>query len=300
MMKFNFMISQLPSLVPKLLLAVEKSGHLTDAAHALGVSQPAASKALSRAESLLGVALIRRNERPLLLTQEGKLVAEFAQKQQDLETALERQIKAIKKSGASSVKIASFGASASTHLLPKLIEKLKVFLPALDVQIIELHGLELINGLKDGLVDFATVVQDEDPQLEYIPLEKDRLTALVPANSALALCESLSAEDLYKEDFIMSKGGSEALIRAWFSAKGQQPKVKHTALQLTSILGMIRAGMGVSIIAKMAVPESHPEVAVIPLKPEKPRYICIAKSDREFSSHNAMRVWQLMQRFNKS
>jgi DNA-binding transcriptional LysR family regulator len=300
MIQNKLMINQLPSLVPKLLLSLEKYGHLTEAAHALDVSQPAASKALQRAESLLGVALVCRNERPLTLTLEGQLVAEFAKKQHDLETALNRKIQGIKKSGASTLKIASFGASASTHLLPKLIEKLKVFLPALDVQIIELHGLELINGLKDGLVDFATVVQGNDLQLDYIPLEKDRLTALIPIDSPLAKYPSLSVEDLYQEDFIMSRGGSETLIREWFAAKKQQPKVKHTALQLTSILGMIRAGMGVSIIAQMAVPESHPEVVVVPLTPTQPRIICIAKSQKDFSSHTAKRVWQLLQRYRTS
>ena len=97
----------------------------------------------------------------------------------------------------------------------------------------------------------------------------------------------------------MTKGGSETLIRAWFASEGLTPQVKHTALQLTSILGMIRTGMGVSIIAKMAVPESHPEVAVVPLAPEQPRLICIAKSPRDFSSHASKRVWQLMQRYRK-
>ena len=297
--RVNNMISELPTLAPRLLLELKKYGHLTDASRILGVSQPAASKALKRSESILGVALIERNIRPLKLTIEGEMVAEFAQKKLDLETALEQRLKDIKSSGASTIRIASFGASSSTHLLPKIVEKLRVYLPALEVSILELNDREAVSALNDGLVDFATIIQDDDNHLTCLPLKNDRLVALVPMNSPLTKHQSLSAQVLSQENFIMTKGGSEKLIRTWYARNGCEPKVKHTAVQLTSILGMIRAGMGVSIIAEMAVPESHPDVAVIALSPEQPRIICIAKHDKDFNSHTAERVWQLLQRFNR-
>jgi DNA-binding transcriptional LysR family regulator len=291
-------INKLPTLVPRLLLELKKYGHLTDAAGVLGVSQPAASKALQRSEAILGVSLLRRNVRPLQLTDEGEIVAEFAQKQLDLETALDRRIQGIKKNGASTIRFASFGPSASTHLLPQIVEKLKTYLPELQVSIEELNDVEAIAALNDDLVDFATVIQGEDEDLEYIPLVTDKLIALVPADSPLTKKASLSAKELSLENFIMSKGGSETLIRAWYARNGCEPKVRHTALQLTSILGMIRAGMGVSIIAKMAMPHSHPNVVSVPLSPEQPRIICIARHNRDFNSHTAKRVWQLLKRFN--
>jgi DNA-binding transcriptional LysR family regulator len=282
-----------------LLLELKKQGHLTEAARALGVSQPAASKALQRSESILGVALIKRDNRPLALTAEGEMIAEFAQKRLELELSVEERIKRIKKSGAGHIRIASFGASASTHLLPQMIEKLKGYLPELEVSILELSDSEMIKALADDLVDFATVIKNDSNQVESLPLANDRLVALVSAESLLAKYTYLSAEVLFKENFIMTKGGSESLIREWFARSGYEPKVKHTALQLTSILAMVRANMGVSIIAEMAVPATHPNVKVIPLTPEQPRIICIAKHEKDFYSHTAQRVWGLLQRFAK-
>ncbi|MCO4838443.1 MAG: LysR family transcriptional regulator, partial [Oceanospirillaceae bacterium] len=270
-----------------------------DAGNALGVSQPAASKAIQRSEALLGVALICRNVRPIKLTHEGELVAEFAKKQHDLETALYQRLQSIKKSGADTIRIASFGPSASTHLLPNIVAQLRGYLSELDVSILELNELESIKALDDGLVDFATVVQIKESNLDCIPLENDQLVALVPADSSLAQQASLSAKKLSQENFIMTKGGSETLIRDWYAQSDLEPRVKHTAMQLTSIFGMIRAGMGVSIIAKMAMPETHPSVIAVPLSPVQPRVICMAKSDKDFNSHTAQRVWQLLQRFNK-
>lgn len=189
------------------------------------------------------MALIVRNVRPLKLTIEGEMVAEFAQQQ--------------------------------------------------------LNHLEALRALNDGLVDFATIIQDDDHHLPSLPLENDRLVALVPVDSPLAKHQSLCAQDLPQENFIMTKGGSEKLVRTWYARNGCQPKVKHTAVQLTSILGMIRAGIGVSIIAEMAVPEFHPDVTVIALSPEQPRIICITKHDKGFNSHTPERVWKLLLRFNK-
>lgn len=68
-------LESIPSLVPKLLLQLLALGSITDAALVLGVSQPAASKALRRAEDVLGFALVRRDSRPLLLTEEGRLLS---------------------------------------------------------------------------------------------------------------------------------------------------------------------------------------------------------------------------------
>ncbi len=81
-------LDSIPTLVPKLLLQLLEMGSITDAASILGVSQPAASKALRRAEQQIGIELLRRDSRPLLLTTEGKLIAEYARHQQQQEEML--------------------------------------------------------------------------------------------------------------------------------------------------------------------------------------------------------------------
>lgn len=287
-------LDSIPALVPKLLLHLLEGGNLSQAATSLAVSQPAASKAIRRAESLLGFALIKRDARPLVLTEEGGLVAQFARQRLEQEAILIRQLRMIRKEGAGVVKIASFGASASTHMLPRLFEIVRRDLPKVSVEISEFNDDEALLALREGRVDFATIVDHEYLDLEIIPIVTDRLVALVHEDDPLALLPAISVADLEASHFILTKGGSEALIRAWFSTSGTPLQFKHTAVQLTSILAMIRSGLGVSIVAELAVPDFHPEIRVLPLTPEYPRRIGLARRSGSFSSHAAQRLWRYL------
>ena len=285
-------LDNIPSLVPKLLLQLLEVGNITNAAMMLGVSQPAASKALRRAEHLVGTELVRRDSRPLILTAEGKLIAEYARQQQRQKELLVQQLGTIKKDGAGLIRIASFGASASTHILPNLIRTISQRLPQLKVEILEFTDKDALSALREGRVDFAVIVDKEHLDLDIIPTTIDRLVALVHEEDSLAKQSTLSREDIMSRDFILTKGGSESLIREWFSSPDVHLKVKHTAVQLTSILALVRARLGISIVAELAVPEVHPNVSVIPLTPEHPRRICLAKRSGSFYSNAARRAWK--------
>jgi len=285
-------LNDIPSLVPKLLLQLASLGSITQAASVLNVSQPAASKAIKNAELSLGVALIRRDKRPLVLTMEGQLIAEYAKQQQEKEDALIQQLRHIKKDGFGTIKIASFGASASTHILPKFIQKISHHLPKIKIEIYEYTDEGALSALREGRVDFAIIVDKEQLDLDIIPIMTDRLVALVNEKDALSKCATLSVNDIMQRDFILTKGGSEALIKEWFFLSNASLKVKHTAVQLTSIMALIRARLGVSIVAELAVPDSHPDVIVIPLKPEHPRRICVARKAGSFSSNAAKSTWR--------
>lgn len=101
-----------------------------------------------------------------------------------------------------------------------------------------------------------------------MPLARDRLVALIRAKDPLAQRATLDAKALSFPPFILSKGGSEPLIRA-----------------------MVRAGMGNAIIAEMAVPETHAGVVTVPLAPGFPHTICLARRIGGFASQAAEIVW---------
>ncbi|WP_353339062.1 LysR family transcriptional regulator [Pelagimonas sp. KU-00592-HH] len=277
-----------------MLPELRETGNLTQVAERLNVSQPAVSKVLAKAEATLGVSLLRRDERPVKLTSEGELLAEFAEQRIGMETLLVRRLNVIRKRGAGLVRIASFGASSSTRILPPLLKRMRQRLPEIEIEIVELTDQDASRAVKEGLVDFATLAGGNDVDLDYFPLAKDRLVALVPEGSPLSGKVSVTPEDLAKKEFIMTKGGSEPLVRDWFRGAGVQPNVRHTALQLTSILAMVRAGFGLSVVAEMAVPENHPEVTIVPLDPVKQREIFLCRPVGSFASHAAERFWNVL------
>jgi DNA-binding transcriptional LysR family regulator len=285
-------LNDIPALVPKLLVHLASLGSITQAASALNVSQPAASKAIKSAELRLGMALIRRDNRPLVLTMEGQLIAAYAKQQAEKEDALIQQLRHIKKEGFGTIKIASFGASASTHILPTFIQSISQNLPEIKIEIYEYTDEGALSALREGRVDFAIIVDKQALDLDVIPVMTDRLVALVHEKDTLSGRATLSVDDIMQRDFILTKGGSEALIKEWFFISNANLKVKHTAVQLTSILALIRARLGVSIVAELAVPDSHPNVNVIPLMPEHPRRICVARKAGSFSSNAAKSAWR--------
>ena len=275
----------------RLLLVVSQTGNLTEAARVCGISQPAASKAIARAETQSGLTLVRRDRRPLSLTAEGRILADYAQRQEDLTLAVRRVLEESRVQGRGVVRIASFGASASTHILPGLVAAVTRRRPMLRVEIAESADQLSLEALRDGLADFAIAVEDDAPDLEMVPLARDRLVALVRHNDPLARAGMVDAAALSRQEFILTKGGSEPLVRAWFARTGHEPSVRHNIQQITSILAMVRTGMGVSVIAEMAVPDTHAGVAVIPLTPEQPRVICLARRHGSFASHAAELLW---------
>lgn len=280
-----------PSLL-RLLVQIASTGNLTEAARLCGISQPAASKAIARAEGRSGLRLIRRDRRPVSLTVEGQILADHALRQDQMAQALRHRLEEVRVQGSGTVRIASFGASASTHILPGLVAAVQRRRPLLRVEISESADQPSLQALRDGLADFAVAVQDDVPDLDMIPLARDRLVALVRPDDPLAKAGTAEPASMSQRDFVLTKGGSEPLVRAWFARGGVEPDVRHNIQQITSILAMVRAGMGVSIIAELAVPETHAGVAVIPLAPEQPRIVCLARRQGSFASHAAELLWQ--------
>lgn len=277
----------------RLLQRLRQAGNLTEAARACGISQPAASKAIARAEAQSGLLLVRRDRRPLCLTAEGHILADYAERQEDMARTVHRVLQESRRHGQGLVRIASFGASASTHILPGLVAAARQRGPALRVEISESADEAALQALRDGAADFAIAVESEMPDLEMIPLAHDRLVALVRSDDALASHPGVDAATLSRRDFILTRGGSEPLVRAWFARSGHAPDVRHSIQQITSILAMVRAGMGVSVIAEMAVPETHAGIVLVRLAPEQPRVICLARWEGSFASHAAAIFWDV-------
>jgi DNA-binding transcriptional LysR family regulator len=134
----------------RLLLHIGQTCNLTEAARACGISQPAASKAIARAEAQAGVALVRRDRRPLTLSAEGRILADYARRQEDLARAAQRALEECRTQGRGLVRIASFGASASTHILPGLIAALARRYPMLRVEISERAVPMTVEGTVPG------------------------------------------------------------------------------------------------------------------------------------------------------
>jgi len=267
----------IPQISLRALPLIAKTGSVSKAARALGVSQPAVSRAIGVLEQQIGAPVLRRGRIPLMLTDEGMILARCAEREDVLFAQAVQDVATAKRGKSGVVRIGSFGASASMHLLPGLMRNVARLHPDLRIDVHEVPDRQVLAALNDGTIDFGVVVEDTSVELDTVPLGTDQLVALVPDDHDLAQRQSLSPSDLLELPFIMTKGGSEPLVRAWFEHAGAVPQSRHTIQQITSILSFVKAGFGVSVIAELALPEIADGVTILPLLPAAPRVLSLAR-----------------------
>ncbi len=278
------------------LSLIRETGSMSRAAQTLSVSQPAISRAVSALENHFGLSLVSREERPLILTAEGHIVADFAQRIDgnfaDLANELERR----KRGQQGTVTIGSFGASASTWLLPDLLKSFARYNPQIHVAIREYDDQDVLSALQDGDVD-AAVLANPPEQLDQVQLGNDQLVGLVPSHHRLAERSELTPQDFFSDPFILTKAGSEPLIRAWFTQSDSTlPKAYHRIRQTASIMALVSVGLGISIVARYALPEDIGDLKAVPLNPRAPRTLALVRRPESVKSHAFRLFWAFAER----
>ncbi|WP_196223433.1 LysR family transcriptional regulator [Roseibium sp. RKSG952] len=287
---------EFPITALRALKTLRETGSMTRTAAFLGISQPAVSRAIGTLEQRFGLTFVRRDSRPITLTAEGELVASFSDRIEGDLTDLAHQLARLRHGRTGSVTIGSFGASASTRLLPDLLRSFIRSYPEVTVSIREYDDQELAEALNDRIIDVAVLANPPD-RFDLLLLGQDELVGLVPQDDPLAGKASLDPSDFEGRPFILSKAGSEPLIRDWFSANGEGlPPPSHRIRQTVSILAMVEAGLGTSIMARYALPRDVGRVHAIPLAPPAPRDLALVRLPGAAKSQAADLFWQFAER----
>ena len=281
-----------PALALRALPIIATGYSLTRAAAELGVTQPAVSRAIAVLERTLGVAVLRRGERSITLTVEGERLAMLAEREAELRAVALRDVDDLKRKRSGVVRIGSFGASASTRILPDLLRRFARSHPNIVVEVREIADDDVPIALRDGAVDMALQVDPPGDEFDTIALARDQLVALLSDNvDDHRTLTTMDAATLSRMPFVMTKGGSEPLVRQWFGRSGAEPNVRHEVAQITSILAFVRMELGASIIAELAVPDDRPGIRVVPLDPPAPRQIVLARCRPTLRSEAASAFW---------
>lgn len=226
----------------------------TLAATRLGISQSAVSHALKALEQEMGVELIHRHQAGVELTDIGAQLLLRAQEILGLSETMRQEAADARGMKRGTLRIGSFGPSASMRLLPDILEHYRRTYPAIEVRIDEGTDEEVIRWIQERRVDVGFVVLPED-KLDTLALCEDQMVALLPANHPLADAPHVSLKALCDGPFIMTEAGSGPLLQRLFCAQKLVPNVIHRSAQLISTLAMVEMGYGVSILAEQALPE---------------------------------------------
>lgn len=282
----------------ELFLALVSSEGIAGAGAKLGMSPSATSHALRALESALGTELVERNASGISLTYTGTHVLPhvrdvFASLQLVRATALAG---AELKTGL--LRLGSYGASATIRVLPPLLDAFRSRYPGVEVVVTEKPDESTTRDLIERRLEIAAVTLPK-PDLDTQTLATDELVAVLPARHALASLDVVPLAEMTRDPFIMTRAGSQELVTRLFDRHKLHPRVEFELLQILSILELVNKGKGISILAKLAVPDEYPGVVYRPVTPTYSRHIGLACLNESRLSPVAQAFWRETRRLKQ-
>lgn len=232
--------------------AVAREGSFTRAAEALHMAQPPLSRQIRQMEEELGVALFERTARALRLTEAGRFLLE----QSRLLTArLDEVLEGTRRLGQARRRWFGIGFVPSTlyGFVPELIRQLRGADAQVEVGLMEMTTLPQLEALKAGRIDLGIGrILLDDPAIERRVLMTEPLMAAVPLRHPLAGCDSVSVDRLAREPFVLyparPRPNFADHVLDLFRAAGHAPQVAQEANELQTAIGLVAAGLGVTVV----------------------------------------------------
>lgn len=262
----------------EILVSLAESGGFTAAAARLGLSQSAVSHAIRALERTLGVAVVDRKLSPPVLTDVGRRLLGHARGVLAHAAALSQEAEAAKGLATGTLRVASFGATSSLKLLPALLTEFGRRYPGIEVRIDEAADEVVEQWLIERRVELGFVVLPAD-RFHTVTLAEDEYVAVLPAEHPLARKATVAVSTLEGQPFIMVQEGSQRSVEPILERGSVRPRVLYRLSQVVSVLGLVQRGLGVSIAARLVLPEQYPGVVYRPLHPPAPRAVALAMRD---------------------
>jgi len=233
--------------------ATAQKGSVTQAAHSLGLTQSAASMALTDFENQLGTKLFDRIGKRLALNEDGRLLyakaVEMLDRAQELETLLRRQGRAADlRLGASS--------TIGNYLLPQLIGKFGACYPGSRLQLEVGNTQRVIDAVRDFEIDMGFVEGScAEPEIEAVFWRKDELAICTAPNHPLAGQKAMHAKILRQEEWILRERGSgtREVVEQLLTSRLGKIRLAMELGGTEAIKRAVESGMGISCLPKIAL-----------------------------------------------
>lgn len=224
------------------------------AAEACNVSQSTLSTQIRKLEDELGVVLVERGSRKVVLTAAGEEVLDRARRVlrevQDIHTIAARYCEPEK----GRLRLGVF-PTLGPYLLPLLVPKIAAQFPGLELRLIEEKSEPLLKKLQAGQIDAALLALPvQDSSLEITPLFDEPFVLATPCEHPLARHEAVQFGDLRGQRLMLLEEGhclrdqAMSLCHNW----GAEEVSDFRATSLETLRQMVAAGMGITLLPQLA------------------------------------------------
>jgi DNA-binding transcriptional LysR family regulator len=238
------------------------------AAQAIHLSQPAFSRRIDKLEDALGVKLLDRTTRKVTLTTVGR---DFARKTRvwldDLDGML-LGLGDVAERRMGEVTIACV-PSAAYYFLPLAVKRYHALFPRIRVKVHDASANDALIAVAQGDADFGlNFIGSQEAEIEFKPILTERFVAACRRDHPLAKRRRVTWSDLGQYEF-MSVGktsGNRLLMDLALANQPNRPQCLFEAKHVTTLLGLVEAGLGVAALPSLAMPDkNHPTLVSIPL-----------------------------------
>ncbi|MFM9376227.1 hydrogen peroxide-inducible genes activator [Gordonia sp. VNK21] len=238
-------------------VAIAKRLHFGSAANDLGVSQPSLSQSLAGLESGLGIRLVERTTRRVLLTAEGHRLLPSAMAVCDAVDNLLSDAAGEGDPLRGSLRLGLIPTIAP-YILPRLLQGLGESRPSLGLRVVEDQTARLLEQLREGTLDAAIMALPAGaPGIGEIPMYDEDFVLALPTGHPLSGRKRLSPSVLADLPLLLLDEGHCLRDQALDVCQraGVNPDVQQTrAASLATAVQCVEGGLGVTLIPATAVP----------------------------------------------
>ncbi len=226
--------------------------HFGRAAEKLHIAQPPLSHQIRQLETELGFELFNRTKRSVALTPAGQA---FLVRVEQIFQELDRAIEIGRQTSRGELGQISIGfvGSATYNILPSLLQQFRDRYPQVQIELHELTTDKQLIWLREGRIDLGLIRPPiVEPDLSTQVIFQESLVVALPAEHPLTSIEIVDLASLALEPFILfprqfAPGLYDPIITIC-QAAGFSPRVVQECIQMQTIVSLVAANMGVSIL----------------------------------------------------
>jgi len=255
-------------------VAVAETLHFRRAADRLNLTQPALSQRIRVLEEEVGATLFERDRRGVALTAAGAAFLDPARAAvANANLAKTRALRAVE--GEIGRLRLGFTTIAFYGALPEAVRAFRARYPDIMIELTEMNSPALERALLTGGIDLGIVHPPiAAPELTIRTLPSQRLKLALPASHRLADRDILTVHDLDEEPLLIAPRAIGPSIYdriiALFQNQGVSPRIVQEVTPMTTLTGLVAAGVGMGFVTDGIAAVGRPGVAFRSIEPEPP------------------------------
>jgi DNA-binding transcriptional LysR family regulator len=286
------------SLDLRAFLSVVELESFHGAAAALNLSQPALSRRIQKLEAAIGAPLLERTTRRVSITAVGRELLPLVQRMLDEFDSSLFAMRELGQRQAGQVTIACL-PTAAFYFLPRVIARFNEQYPNVRFSILDLSANDGLQSVARGEVEFGiNLLGFAEPELTFDPLIEDPFVLACRRDHPLAKKTKVAWADIepYHLVTVSRASGNRTLLEAALVRSQVRLRWFYEVTHLSTSLGLVEAGLGISVLPKLATPQGeHPIIVTRPIgNPQVSRTIGVVRRRGRQLSPAAQRFLDLL------